>query len=426
MDGKPLVCLLALALTAFPAFAQDTADGASPTEAFLKQYHAQETSFGRFRFMMEAGTPRDENLRSFVGQMLATEYSFLGRPNDAVRAYPIHNRNKAPAGLPDTAGYEAMPAADWIAARAGDYRVIMVNEAHHVPQTRLLTLELLAKLRQQGYTHFAAETFALVDDPLSAGYPTTQTGYYTREPVFAELAREAKRLGYVLVPYEPDDEGEQTQQQRETGMAQILADLVKKHPEARLLVHAGYGHVAKSAGTQPGKADPMAREFIRLTGLPTLSIDQTGMGWEDGHAAERLAHAFGIASPSVLLARDNKRAWSEPSRKRYDASVLLPPVDTAAIRPGWLTLDGRRKPVAIDLTPCLGHLPCLAEARYAGEGEDAIPADQFVMLADGEAGTPLYLAPGKYRLRLLGNDDAVLAERALDVAAGGAPQSDTP
>ena len=426
-SGKQFACLFVLALAAWPAIAQDAADDPSSTEAFFKQFHAQKTVFNQFRFMLKVGTPQDENLRSTVAQMLATDYSFLGRPNDAVRSYPYRSDKEAPADLPDPADYKAMPAAEWVASLANDYRVIMVNEAHHVPQTRLLTLELLAKLRRQGYTHFAAETFALMDNPIAAGYPTLNTGYYTREPVFAELVREAKRLGYVLVPYEPnDDSGDQSQQQRETGMAQILADLVKKQPAAKLLVHAGYGHIAKSAGTQPNSADPMAREFIRLTGLPVLSVDQTGLRWENGQAAKRLALAFGITAPSVLLSHDDLHTWSESSRKRYDASVLLPATDASALRPGWLTLGGRRQSVTLDLTPCIGHLPCLAEARYANEGDDAIPADQFVLLADGETDTPLYLAPGQYRLRLTGPDDTVLADRTLDVPAHRPSPSDTP
>lgn len=417
MNGKQFACLFALGLLTGSIHARDASnDDPMSEEAFFKRLQTHKIVFDHFRFLAGPEVQGDSDLKEIAAQMLSTDYSFLGRPNDAIRTFPIHNNEKAPADLPDSAGYEAMPAADWVASRANDYRVIMVNEAHHVPQTRLLTLELLAKLRRQGYTHFAAETFALMDNPLAAGYPTLNTGYYTREPVFAELVREAKRLGYVLVPYEPnDDGGEQSQQQRETGMAQILADLMKKHPDARMLVHAGYGHIAKSGGTQPDSADPMAREFIRLTGLPVLSITQTGLSWENGQAADRLARAFGITAPSVLLSRDDKHPWNASARAQYDANVLLPAVDAAALRPDWLTLGGRRKPVAIDLTPCIGHLPCLAEARYASEGEDAIPADQFVMLAADEAGTPLYLAPGKYRLRLTGNDDGLLAERELDV-----------
>ena len=77
-----------------------------------------------------------------------------------------------------------------------------------------------------------------------------------------------------------------------------------------------------------------------------------------------------------------------------------------------------RKAVAIDMTPCLGHLPCLAEARHASEGDDAIPADQFLMLAAADGDTPLFLAPGRYRLRLLGSAGMPVAGRELEVPNG--------
>jgi len=35
---------------------------------------------------------------------------------------------------------------------------VLINEAHHVPQHRALTLRLLHRLRPLGFTHFAAET----------------------------------------------------------------------------------------------------------------------------------------------------------------------------------------------------------------------------------------------------------------------------
>ena len=77
---------------------------------------------------------------------------------------------------------------------------------------------------------------------------------------------------------------------------------------------------------------------------------------------------------------------------------------------------------------CAGHLPCLAEARHADEGDEAIPADQFLMLATSEASTPLYLAPGEYRLRLSGSDGGTLLDRPLQVPSPDAnlPFAKTP
>ena len=158
-----------------------------------------------------------------------------------------------------------------------------------------------------------------------------------------------------------------------------------------------------------------------MSGLPLLTIDQTSTrSYEAADidtVGQRLAKQFAVNVPSVLVSRDGGEAW------RYrpglnDVSVLLPSAPAQeAQRPDWLSLGGKRLAVAIDLAPCVGHLPCLAEARPAGEGDDAIPSDQFLVLAAGETTTPLYLAPGKYRLRLLGNDGAPVAERALDIPA---------
>ena len=179
--------------------------------------------------------------------------------------------------------------------------------------------------------------------------------------------------------------------------------------------------------SQPADADPMALEFMRLTRLSVLTIDQTRLTWEDGLAARRLAEEFAIKAPSVLVDRASGNAWTAfPGT--FDASVVLPAVDASKLRPDWLDLGGIRRAVSVDLVPCLGHLPCLVEARPVDEGDDAIPSDQFLMLAASEASTPLYLAPGKYRLRLVGANGGTLVERTMQVPSPGAtpPSARTP
>lgn len=404
----------------------------SPTDspsAFFKRLNLEKTPFKEFLFLSGAEVQQNPTWRGLSSQMLATQLSILGRPSDAVREFPIRNKGAAPAGLPDTAGFEAVPAANWIEREAQRYRVIMVNEAHHVPQTRLLTLALLPKLRAQGFNYFAVE--ALVNDgrdPLASGVPVLRTGSYTRDPVFAELLREATRLGYQLVPYETPAAAGETQQQRETGQARVLANLVAKHPDAKVLVHAGYGHIGEEVGGMPADARPMAMEFMEMSALSVLSIDQTSTGWEEGRAAARLASEFKLAAPAVLVERRDRAAWSaRPGR--YDVSVVLPASKARQLRPEWLSLGGRRPAFRVDLNPCLGRFPCLAEAHHEGEGEDAIPADQFVVLDASELLEPLYLSPGQYRLRLTGSDGALLTQSTLTVptaAEASATQHETP
>ena len=426
------IALLSLALAANAVSAGG--DGTkNPVDDFFKAFNAQPDTFAEYRFLTSPAVQQDAQTRNMASQMLATHLSFLGRPMDALRAFPYRPNSAPESDLPLPSDWRALPASEWISAQAGDYRVVMLNEAHHAPHTRVLTLALLQPLREQGYTHLAVE--ALVNDgtdPMPSGYPVRKTGIYTRDPVFAELLREALRLGYRLVPYETPNKPGERQQDRETGQAQAIADLLAREPSAKVLVHAGYAHIGEAQQGLPDDARPMAMELARLTGLPVLTIDQTSTrSYETADidtVGQRLARQFALSVPSVLLSRDGVDAWSyRPGLN--DVSVLLPAAPAGqAQRPDWLSLGGKRGVVAIDLTPCAGHLPCLAEARHADEGDEAIPADQFLMLATSEASTPLYLAPGKYRLRLAGADGGTLLDRPLQVPSPDAnlPFAKTP
>lgn len=419
MNRSSLTCLLLLSLLASAHSVSATDDDDARQAAFYERLKLQKNTFDQFCFLSGPEIQGDTQMKAMAAQMLATDFSFLGRHNDALQTFPNRGSGPPRTDLPTTSEYHAVPAADWISSQAGNHRVVLVNEAHHAPQTRLLTLTLLETLRKQGYTHFAAETFALVDDPLAAGYPTLNTGYYTRDPVFAELVRHAKRMGYVLVPYEPASGPDQTQQARETGMAEILAKVLSTSPQTKLLVHAGYSHIGESRHGLPDSAKPMAMELARISGLALLTVDQTTTrSYETDDIdtiGRQLAHRFALTEPSVLIAREDGRAWSS-TPGRFDASALLPSTSTA-LRPNWLELEGRRRATAVDFAPCIERLPCLVEARYATEGDDAIPADQFVMRDHRENDAPLYLAPGTYRLRLTGNDGIGIERGTLDIPA---------
>ncbi len=419
-------CIGIMFLAAFPPLSLH-AQSDSPVARLFGQLNERKDDFARFRYLISAEVQDDSELREISAQMLATSYSFLGRPSDALRSFPMRGGSLDPAGLPARARFRAVPASGWVAGEATGYRIVMVNEAHHVPQTRLLTLSLLPELRAAGYTHFAVETLSEAAQG-GPGHPNTATGVYTREPIFAEIIREALRLGYVLVAYEPEHTGEQTQQQRETGQAQnIMERVLARDPAARVLVHAGYAHIGESAQGLPDDARPMAMELARLTGLPILSVDQTStMPYvldQAGTAHGWLSAEFDVAVPSVLIDPATQSAWSHKPGL-YDVTVVLPKSLPEQTRPAWLALGGRRQPLAIDASACLSRLPCLVEARYRDEPDEAIPADQFVLLEPQDAGAPLYLAHGAYRLRLIGNDGAILREDGLDVpAAAAAPHS---
>lgn len=375
------------------------------------------------------------------GQYLSWYQTFIGDYPDALQSFSIREKS-----LPDDApapttepGYHAVPAASYLSALAKNYKAVFFNEAHNVPLTRSLTVEMLKALRAEGFNTFAAETLYTSDKDLQKrGYPTADSGFYTREPVYAEMVRTALKLGYKVVAYEADDQHIGTA--RELQQAQHLAQLFKDDPNTRLVVNGGYAHILEQ-GHYLGSVS-MAEHFRKLTGIDPLTIEQTMMISHDNSFMDHPYYSAVIAAmhpvqPVVFIDKDGK-PWS--LRPGYDVSVIFPMTPLRYGRPTWLTLGGLRTPYFVDGTICQNRWPCLVEARYASEGADAIPADRMALdpvplmkigditVTSGTAGTAgipsseLYLRPGTYRLRVTDASDHVVMRQTIKVGDVPSPR----
>jgi len=425
---------------------------APSTRAMLQDLKPLTDDLARYRYLMAVmrKLPKDEQLVAM--QFLATTESELGLYARALRDFPIDSRKNFTDPLPSPAQWRAIDAAPAIAQLAAGRRLVVINEAHHDPHTRELTLALLPRLRAAGFTHFAMEALGDKDTALSArGYPVWTSGSeYLHEPLLGEIARKALQLGFVLVPYEVDST---TTEGRESGQAENLYKRVfAGHPEARLFVHAGYAHIDKVRG-RLGSAIPMAATLARLSGIEPLSIEQTQFREANPtvpHASyDQLIDSFRINAPSVLeriapaAAGTTAPLWSaDPSL--HDVSVILPPDRNSpknanimptwqeqgdlfipvmpstdeGLRPDWLGLNGQRQPFAVNSDLCERIYPCVVEAIYAKESDQAVAADRFAFLRSGVR-SALYLFPDEYRLRVRDADGKVLSERAVTISKQG-------
>jgi hypothetical protein len=353
-------------------------------------------------------------LHQTIVQVMASYASQMGAYGTAASMYLNPPGSPEKTGpLQEPAKYEAVHAVDEIAALAHDRRIVMVNEAHHLAQTRILTLQLLPKLRQLGYTHFAAETLDEKDTDLAArGYPIAASGPYVGESLYGEIIRTALELGYIVVPYETTN-ADADPAQREDDQARHLVDRVfARSPNARLFVHAGYSHIHKRA--DEFFTAPLALRLAQRTKLDPLCIDQVKLrsaGEKSSGAYTSLVEEFHIISPTVLVARDTHTPWSGWP-KLFDLSVILPPPHDVGGRPDWLTLDGARRATPITLPSA--PRPYLIEARYANESAEAVPADRE-LIDEGVAASALYLKPGDYRVRAVDAANTVLMQQSLHV-----------
>ncbi len=310
---------------------------------------------------------------------------------------------------------QTIDAQTYITGRAMSASVVMINEAHNRPQHRAFTYSLLDALYQEGFRYLAMETFTH-----AAGYALNElnifTGFYTKEPVGGELVRHALALGYTLVPYEDTAGARHTPSERDSIQAANIYRVLQQDKDAKILVHAGYGHISKE---QVGSGyTPMGLAFKKLSGIDPLTIDQTvlteGSIFEYGRLFyQYLLQKLPLAEPTVVL--QNKKQI-DLGQAGYDIIVVHPPVVYRNNRPTWLSLGGVRKETPV--APGEKKL-FLVQAYYADEyHEDIIgqlvPADQ-TYIASGNGYYSLYLAPGRYRLVFRDVAYHKLAEKEITV-----------
>ena len=408
----------------------------------LQAMERKPTTLARYQYLIQKVPTLSHDNQVLALQFMAFSQDELGLYDQAVFGFPLKNELPDKLTLPTPADWKPANAVDAIARLAAQRRIVMINEAHHDGHTRLLTLELLPRLRALGFTYFAAEALGDSDPGLAKrGYPVRKSGTeYLRDPMYGDILREAIRLGFILVPYDSALTG----QARENAQAETLyREVFAKHPDARLFVHAGYAHIDKVPG-RLGEWHPMAMQLEKLTGLVPLSIDQTDFletGLDTSDAYHRLAHAFPSDKPEILLNRQTGQPWSARPAA-YDVNVILPATlnieafgkykyggrlnyeqaglphvldYNEMLRAGWLSLGGKRRPYAINTAWCRGTIPCVVEAYYPGEPDDAIAADRYAFMGPTET-SKLYLRPGTYRLRASDSDGRTLSESTIQIA----------
>lgn len=420
----------------------------APKLDLFRQVQLQPNDLARYTYLTKITphlTPADHLLAT---QLRAAAEAELGLYNEAILHFPLVSRVPSGLALPQASAWHAVDATDVIAQAAAKHRIVLVNEAHHDAHTRELTLALLPRLRALGFNYFAAEALGENDTALTQrGYPVTATGSeYLHEPLYGEIIRTAIRLGFTIVPY---DSSARTTAGRETEQAHNLYQRVfAKDPNARLFVHAGYAHIDKAKG-RLGNIEPMAMQLQGLTGLEPLSIDQTEFRdvllENNQDIYHQILAAFDPQMPTVLLDHASGKTWSTDAKK-FDISVILPPAleqqtakgaPTAWMsfglegipvkrstdvmpRPSWLSLGGQRKTFPIDATLCARTLPCVVEAHYVNEPNDASAADRYTFVK-ADTTESLYLFPGRYRLRAWSIDGKTLSEKTIELR-----ETDTP
>ena len=408
---------------------------ADKSDSIMRDAEKQSGLLAQYGHMQNAyDSNHDRAFQLIFGQYLSWYQTYVGDYDGARSTFSIAQPVQKDDGpSPLSGSWQLRPAAEVILEMTKDRKAVFFNEAHSAPITRTLTIQLLAKLHEQGFNYFAAETLYDTDKDLNKRrYPVAKTGFYTNEPLYGEMVRTALRLGYKVVAYDAENAGVGDPRER-AGAQNLYERVFKQDPHARLVVNAGFAHVQKAGKYLGGSS--MGEFFRKISGIDPLTIEQTMM---IQHARPDQDHPYYLAvtqarqlhEPSVFVSGD--KVWTlKPDQ--YDMSVIFPPEEGNQDRPAWLALGGMRFQYRIGSDLCNGHIPCLVEARYADEGADAIPADRVILNVidenspmsnrlvsfHGNATGRLFLRPGKYHLTAMDQQGHNVLARDVEISPGG-------
>jgi hypothetical protein len=306
-----------------------------------------------------------------------------------------------PTPAKDMTAFMQRDAIDVIVSMARDRRLVILNESHHNPRHRAFALALAIRLREVGFTHFGAETFASnFAETMKDGAPKLKTGTYTLEPVFGDLVRQIAKSGYQLFDYEQrENQQPKGRVDRSAGISareQAQAENIKKVFDAtqgaRLFIYVGGSHGSEIPDED--NLEWMALRLKRMTQLDPLTINQwVGTPQSriefDGPTYRGVVNLGAFNSPIVLenSTGDSLGAFG------YDMVVFHPRVPDVAGRPGWLTMSGYRKPYALKLEPISAKT--LVRAFVKTEPAGSVAMDQ-ILIAANQTDASLMLPVGEY------------------------------
>lgn len=320
----------------------------------------------------------DQDIYDFLMQSLSIKYSILGDYTNALK----YNRRTKDYELPKsykTEGFHPVNAIEIISEKAIDSDIVVINEAHHMSKHRTLTYNLLDRLWDKGYRYFAVEGLTENGENLIfEQYISKHSGYYTNEPIFANLLIHAKNMGFKIISYDYYSNSTNGNiKDRDSFAAETInKKIFQLNKTAKVLIHVGYSHAKKNSRWLAGILTQSLNKKI-------LSIDQTA------EVNSSLVSKNREVGTPIIYTSSDKSLWSL-NEDDYDITVVWPTTIYENNRPIWQKLN--RLTHTVNTNFCNNNYPCVVEI-FQKHHPDAVPLDRVVINSPEDI-TDIFLHPG--------------------------------
>jgi hypothetical protein len=295
---------------------------------------------------------------------------------------------------------------DYVPVRALDYldsiskkeQIIIFNEAHDNPYHRVATTSYLSTLYKNGFRYLALESLNAKDKGINIRkYPLQDSsGYYVNEPCYAEMVREALRLGFTLVPYEFESRDIDL---RERSQAEnIYNRIFAKNPKAKVVIHCGYSHgLDTKIDKLPALMGYYLKEKSKINPFVVNQIDKI---------------RGDITEPVFFISTKTHRILHQSYEG--DACLFLPKPKLINNRPNWYSIGKKRQEYLPNLKEFNIEPPFLIQAFLKNESETAVPLDQ-IEIDDINQPKGLWLYSGKYIFRVIDTNNVKKFEKEISI-----------
>ncbi|WP_424000867.1 hypothetical protein [Maribacter sp. IgM3_T14_3] len=326
-------------------------------------------------------TLTDPRFTGFKYQMGASEYASKGDYQNALSTWDLAT------GTRDTAytiseidsineKYKKVNAVNLIVKQSKEYKLLIINEAHHNSSHRVFTKSLLKKLYKNGYSNIGFEDLdngSNKDSLLNKRkYPLQKSGFYMTDPQFGDLVRSALEIGFNVFSYEQTSDVNGTE--REIEQARNIQKVIEERPNEKFIIHCGYAHALEGNYESWGKA--MAGRLTEFTGIDPLTIYQVLYTEKSKPEFNHpLLKALKLTEAIALIDKEGNPMEYVRGESWSDIAILHPNTVFENGRPNWLIKNGN-KMIKLNLKNIEMDYPIMVLAYKKGEDiKTAIPMD---------------------------------------------------
>lgn len=395
--------LLLFLLTSMFAFAQDHSQKLQNPWVVAGKYKNEYQKYIEMKSLNK--NYQNSDFKNSYSQLMGIMSSRFGKYEEAYEFYSKIMKPKKPYNASFLCNYKQVDFYAAIDSLALDHKIIIINEAHHVPKHRVTTINILKVLYDKGFRYIAAEALANspgLDSSLNTNkYPTTSNWLY-KEPLYGDLIRQALKLGYKAISYESRGMNRDSLQ-----AVNIVNKCFKKDKNAKIIVHAGYGHAYEKP--IEGKLYMMAYYLKQITGYDPLTIDQQLHMEQLNKTLETSAYKFAIDSLEIKNPTVFKNRTGEFWRANTDMILINPRTKYNEYnRPAWLQYHDKQ-PYTIPYELVNKYKkPILVKARLFNESESSIPVDQIELTGKKDSHTLFLHKDKEYDIEVINSKGVIL------------------